>query len=125
MDFTKLAVTFPIKVGENMSKSIFDLVGTTIQKVEKIQDYFQLSMDSEIMNIFNPVSCYSSNETTKIQVCHAIKKRVINIEYEARVYLKIILEDEVLVEISLLPDDYTGPEAISLYFGSGEVIVFE
>ena len=108
-----------------MSKSIFDLVGTTIQKVEKVEDYFQLIMDTEIMNIFNPVTCYSSNEINKTDLSNAIKKKVVNIEYEARAFLKIKLEDETFIEISLLEEDYTGPEAISLYYGSGEVIVFE
>lgn len=108
-----------------MSKTIYDLVSATIQKAEKVEDYFQLVMDSQVMNIFNPVICYSSDETNKIELSSAIKKKIVNIEYEARAFLKIQLEDETFIEVSLLEEDYTGPEAISLHYDSGEVIVFE
>ena len=108
-----------------MSKSIFNLVGTTIQKIDKVEDYFQLIMDTEIMNIFNPVTCYSSNDINKIELSNAIKKKIVNIEYETRMFIKIKLEDETYIEISLLEEDYTGPEAINLYYGSGEMIVFD
>lgn len=108
-----------------MSKSIFNLVGTTIQKVDRVEDYFQLIMDTEIMNIFNPVTSYTSNDINNIELINAIKKKIVNIEYETRMFLKIKLEDDTYIEISFLEEDYTGPEAINVYFGSGEVIVFE
>jgi hypothetical protein len=54
------------KLVRERNKSIYDLVGATISKVEKAEDYFQLIMDTGIMNIFNPVKCYSLNEISYV-----------------------------------------------------------
>ena len=108
-----------------MSKTVYDLVNATIKKVERVEDYFQLVMDSQVMNIFNPVTCYSSNKTNKVELSSAIKKKIVYIEYEERSFLKIHLEDQTFIKVSLLEEDYTGPEAISVHYDSGEVIVFE
>ncbi len=51
-------------------------------------------------------------------------KKIVNIEYKPKAFLKIELDDKTFIEITLSEEDYTGPEAISLNYNTGEVIVF-
>ena len=39
-------------------------------------------------------------------------------------YQRFEINYKNILEISLVPEDYSGPEAIGVYFDSGEMIIF-
>ncbi len=84
------------------------LVGLIIKKVEVIQDYFQLIFaDSMILNIYNRYQ-YDGGSVLALEG----KKLVSVIETNNKIVLDF--EDSGKLTVSLLDEDYNGPEAIEL-----------
>lgn len=107
-----------------MKKTIFNLIGDKIQSVRINSDYIQLITESAIININNPITIYALDGGSEKGFKDIIRKEITNIEYNSKFFILLELE-KIGFKISLLDEDYTGPEAGSLNYFSGEIIIFE
>lgn len=112
-----------------MKKIIQDLVGSKTKSFKGVFDYWQLVTDIGIINIYNPFNCFfSKGYDTKLKEVNRkdlLNTVIVNIDFQTKEYFNFILENNIKLEVSLLDDDYTGPEAISIHYNTGELIVIE
>jgi hypothetical protein len=111
-----------------MGKMINDMIGAKIQRLIDSGDYWQVITDNSTINVFNPAkyyisqgNCFEMNEVHDELLLNAV---ITDIEFETEKYLRIIINDKARLEISLNSDDYNGPEAISIYYNTGDIVVF-
>ena len=104
-----------------------DIIGAKILSLDEIYDYWQIVTDKGTINIYNPSKYFISKENYLgiNEVDDIVNAIVKNILYESMNYFKIELNNGRIFETSLLKGDYTGPEAISIHYKTGEIIVFE
>lgn len=109
-----------------MAKTINDIVGSTIQDFVVIHDYTQIIMNKVIINIYSPLKYYTKNEgqmtLMNVQGKDLINTTVTTVDFKAEEYFRIELDHKKTLEISLLAEDYNGPEAISIHYKTGEII---
>lgn len=107
-----------------MTKNIFDIIGDTIRKIKCVEDYHQIFINRGIINIYNPFKLYKNNVIVDENLIYKVSNvKIADVQYVEEQFLKIILENEYGIKISLLNEDYCTPEAINIYFASGEIIV--
>jgi hypothetical protein len=113
-----------------MGKTIQDMVGAKIQTFKKVFDYWQIVSDKGIINIYNPSKYFALPQENYFEM-KEVKERdlvnaiITNVIFETGKYLKLELNYEKVIETSLIEGDYMGPEAISISYNTGEIIVFE
>ena len=112
-----------------MRKTKIDIVGAMIQSIDQVYDYKQIVTDKGTISIYNPLKCYSTTGN-EIELSEILERELENtvvtkIEFETEKYLRLELDYEIILEISLVRDDYYGPEAIIIDYKTGEIIVFE
>ena len=111
-----------------MQKTIQDIVGAKIQSFRDVYDYWQIITDKGTINIYNPFKYHTLQghhfeiKEVKEDLVNAI---VTNVAFMTRKYLQLELNHEKILETSLAEEAYTGPEAISIQYNTGEIIVFE
>ena len=111
-----------------MSKKVNDLVGAAITSFIEIHDYKQMVTDGGIINFYNPMSCCSLQGDTIdfMKIPESLSNPVITkIVVKKNEYLRLEINSEVIIDVSLKDDDYTCPEAASIYFETGEIMVIQ
>ena len=105
------------------------LIGSKIQRFVQVYDYWQLITDKGSINIYNPFKFYYCNgnriDQTREKMENLLDEVIINVFFETKVYIRFVLNNKVEIYVSLLDDDYTGPEAVSIRFNTGELFVIE
>jgi hypothetical protein len=87
-----------------------------IVKVIFIHDYIQLIFENKgVLNLYNKITM---PEDINLIENNIIKDYVLNNNY-----LKLILKNEICIEMSMKHEDYNGPEAFK--FQNGEIIIVE
>ncbi|MBL0019942.1 MAG: hypothetical protein IPP17_26825 [Bacteroidetes bacterium] len=107
---------------ENVSKFWDELVGRQLSSVEFVQDYLQLRFDGPSINVTNPLTV-KENETEitswnagfRDLLCSQITKIVQYVTFEPEKALTIRFIDNSQIAVSVRPEDYSSPEAISAY----------
>lgn len=112
-----------------MGKTINDIIGAKINSIVEVYDYWQVITNKGTINIYNP-SKYITPQGNEFKLKEVEKQDLVssivtNVEFDAEKYLKIEMDHMKTIEISLLVEDYCGPEAISVHFSTGEILVFE
>ena len=104
------------------------LKGERLSSVTFVQYYIQLHFDGPVMNVFTPLTVCAGGRKERSWslefrniLCAQIAKKVKSVEYEDKMYLKLGFTDESFISISLVPDDYVGPEAV-YFIGYDETI---
>ncbi|MHB9010441.1 MAG: hypothetical protein ACYC3E_00410 [Carboxydocellales bacterium] len=112
-----------------MSSTIKDLVNAKISSVEKVYDYWQVCTDKGMINIYNPVKFVrAKNESIDLEescIQELVNHSIVNLTFKTLEHIRFELDNEKVLTVSLAEDDYTGPEAVSVHFISGEVMVLE
>ena len=110
-----------------MSSPLDCLVGSIICEIAYVHDYVQIRTDKGTMTFFNPLFLLVGKNKSKINVTSSIP-RIIGktIEYidncEGQ-YISFALSDKTKIMVSLLDENYCGPEAIVVNLDDGTVIV--
>jgi len=102
------------------TSNIFDeLINSQLSSVEFAQDYLQLRFDGPTINVNNPITVKanqkvltSRKEGFRDLLCSQIGKIVNHVFIESDKEFIIDFSDKSQIAISLLPKDYTCPEAI-------------
>lgn len=106
-----------------MENGLDCLVGTTINGLAFIHDYFQIFTDRGGMNINNPLSIFDKrdNKTKDITSMDIASiqaliqgENIVSVDFSEGKYVKFILNNDVQINVSLLDEDYTCPEAIDI-----------
>lgn len=112
-----------------MGKIVEDIIGAKVQRFEGIYDYWHIITDKGIINIYNPSKYYTTQEKyleiKDVKEEDLINAIVTNITFKTTRYLKFELNNKNILKTSLKEEDYTGPEAVSVHYNTGDVIVFE
>ncbi len=106
-------------------EEILQLEKKYLNKIEKVEDYYQIYIETAIINVYNPMKIYDFNESVILKKeWHKItERRISKIYYEESSFMEIELDNKNIIFISLLDDDYSSPEAIVFNFNSGKIIV--
>jgi hypothetical protein len=96
------------------------LRGRELSSVEFVRDYLQLRFDGgPTINVMSPVvvtrtagRSRSWDDQFRNALCGQIGKSVGNAEVVEQLHLLIAFDDGSEITISLVPDDYGGPEAV-------------
>ncbi len=108
-----------------MPKNIFDIIGATISQIKLIEDYYQIYMSKGIFNIYNPFEIYKNNSIVDKNIIYQLSNsKIIDLIYVDEQFIKIILANEYEIKISIVSEDYRAPEAITIFFNTGEIIAF-
>jgi len=110
-----------------MDNAFDEMEGSRIQSIVRQDDYWQINTNEFTLNIFNPFMCVcyntqlvSVNEENKDFYVNQI---VTNVIFEDGKSLLLELGSKLKLYVSLTEDDYTTPEALSLHYETGEIIV--
>lgn len=101
-----------------MEKILVSRLPLTVCNIVKQHDYYQLVADGVIINVFNPIHLIAPIQSL---IDHQITDILIS-ENEKLIFL---FENGISMKVSLLCDDYTGPEACSIIFADGNCVVIE
>ena len=103
------------------------LYNTIVTDVIFIHDYIQIGIDNGGMSVYNPVFYKFNDVCSEIDknfdISKLIGKSIIDSLFYENEYLSFVLDDMSEIKISLLPDDYTGPEALDINLKNGMIIV--
>ena len=94
------------------------LRGRGLSSVEFVRDYLQLRFDGPTINVMSPVvtgaagRSRSWDDQFRNALCGQIGKSVGNVEVVEQLHLLVAFDDGSEITISLVPDDYDGPEAV-------------
>lgn len=98
-----------------------ELIGEQLSSVEFVQDYFQLRFGGPTITVLNPTTVSSGqhlarswDENFRNLLCGQIAKQISRASFADHVALTIEFEDGAHIAVSLLDNDYTGPEALNL-----------
>jgi hypothetical protein len=106
-----------------MHGSILNICNTKIKEVKKTFDYWQLYTDEFTLNIYNPVKLFTTQEySTNLE--DIINHLIVNIDVKDGEFFILELDNNKRIYVSLKYDDFVGPEAIEIWFKTGEIIVF-
>ncbi len=110
---------------DKVMEEILQLEKKYLNKIEKVEDYYQIYIETAVINVYNPMEIYDLNENVILKKeWHKInKRRILKIYYNESSFMKIELDNQNIIFISLLDDDYSSPEAIEVNFNSGKIIV--
>jgi len=96
-----------------------ELIGNQLSSVEFVQDYLQIRFDGPTINVNNPITVTTEqrqitswNEGFRDLICSQITKIVHAIDITPDKEFRILFTDKSEIAISLLPENYTSPEAI-------------
>lgn len=110
-----------------MIDAINELRNTSILKVQKVHDYWQIHTDKGRINIYNPATYHTTlGKSFDLEHIHSddiINRIIINVFIENERYLCFKLDNESAIIISLADNDYSGPEAFCIYLNTGVIIV--
>lgn len=111
-----------------MLKTIQDLKDARIESFNQTYDYWQIFLDTSIINIYNPFKILD-NDGNSLQIDEKIQTKlvglkIINIIDEPNKCIEFILNKNKKLVISIAKEDYSMPEALEINFKSGEFIVF-
>jgi len=106
------------------------VVGRRLSAVTFVLDYIQLQFDPPpILNALTPVrvvcggrSARFGDELFRNLICEQIPKTIKSVSLVDEQSLRLILDDDSEIAISLRREDYRGPEAVVLY-GTNHVCV--
>ena len=101
-----------------MQDSVGFFIGKVIECFQSIQDYYQiLFTDGSILSIYNPVAItnFDQESLNKYQVVS------VNTDKES---IELLLNRNGSIKVSLLNDDYRGPEAMEYSNPDGPPIVW-
>jgi len=111
-----------------MEKTIQDIVGAEIKSVEEVFDYWQIVTDKGTINMYNPYKFFipegNNSEMMEAKAANLKNAIVTKVIFEKDQHLKLELNHQKVLVISLAEQDYTGPEAISIHYSTGEIIIF-
>jgi hypothetical protein len=106
------ATDYPYKLFEQLR-------GRELNSVEFVRDYLQLRFDGPTINVMTPVVVTRStgrsrswDEQFRNALCEQIGKAVRSVEVVEQLRLVIAFDDRSEISISLVPEDYSGPEAV-------------
>jgi hypothetical protein len=116
---------------EATSNLFAELHGEQLNSVTFVHDYLQLFFDGPGINVTNPLTVQSGEQTItswapgfRDLLCAQITKRVKKAECVEGDSLCIIFEDDSRISVSLKPEDYSSPEAIYAHgFSNNQWIV--
>lgn len=105
------------------------LIGTKIKNFIKVYDYNQIITEKGIINIYNPLEYYIINRNqfvlSNIHELNLINTTITNIKFKTKKHLIFEINYKIILKVSLASEDYISPEAISIHFNTGEVLIFE
>jgi hypothetical protein len=109
----------PVKY--TLAGALQQLVGVELSSVEFVRDYVQLWFDGPCMTAYTwPTVAGGSENLSPRQpgyrdaLCMQIGRKVEKTEVDKR-RVSVVFEGGVVVSISLLDDDYLGPEALQFW----------
>ncbi|WP_018130076.1 hypothetical protein [Effusibacillus pohliae] len=107
------------------------LVGSEMSSVEFVRDYIQLRFDGPTLTTFtlpvvtlNATSYDIKTPGYRDALCSLIGREVQNTEILEHVAIRLIFDQNALLEISLREEDYEGPEAAMFDPENGELWVW-
>ncbi len=109
-----------------MKDALDGMVHSTIEGLESIHDYVQLLMDRCILSIYTPATYRSVlGEGGRLDANWSMARghAIAAVSYCEGAYVELCLDDGAAIRISLCENDYSGPEALSLHFGDGSIVV--
>jgi hypothetical protein len=106
-----------------MGSSLDRIINSRINIMQKKSDYWWVSLDVGEMGIYNPVILYDTEGEKSIEFDKIVGERITKVVFEEGKYISIVLESDNKLIVSIEPDSYTGPEALSIMFNSGSFIV--
>ncbi|MBL0386939.1 hypothetical protein JJB07_09760 [Tumebacillus sp. ITR2] len=87
-------------------------------------DFWNLETDSYSIGFFNPL--YFGSEKIRIEhVPFLLGKKITKATYKEKEHLKLLLENQSFLLLSVRPEDFHGPEAAECNFKSGEIVIFD
>lgn len=90
----------------------------TVYSVAELYDYSQVVTDNAIINIFNPI-CSS------VPIQSLVHHQIVNIFIVENIKMVFLFENGAFMYVSLICDDYTGPEACTITFSDGKCVVID
>ena len=112
-----------------MNKSLKDMVGGDITNIISVEGYWQLKTNKFLVTIYNPLKYLTiKNELLDINMTDTemfINSVITKVVYKERSQLILELENNRKLYILLRDNDYVGPEALSILYNSGEIIVVQ
>ncbi len=104
-----------------VSEDFRDLIGEDLSGVTFVRDYLQLEFNPPPrLSAFTPVTVRAGFDTAKLGdpgfanlLIAQINKYVKAVELQPLNALTITFDDDSIIAISLIPDDYVGPEALT------------
>ncbi|MBT3319134.1 MAG: hypothetical protein HN389_05100 [Clostridia bacterium] len=109
-----------------MRNTLRNLIGAEIKKIVKTHDYWQIELDIGGVNCYNPLyHCVKNNSHLfEADFCSEyIGKKIVKIVYKDKKHLTMKFGRKRKLVISLLDQDWAGPEAFSVHMISGATIV--
>lgn len=114
----KTKVEFPMWLNFIMS-TLQEIVGSSVQKAERVFDYYQMVFEhGETINIMNDVTL---SGVSKFEEFHE-KILVSVLERDSDITFNFV--NSISFKISLLPEAYHGPEAITLHRDGKPILVW-
>ena len=92
------------------------LVGMRLRSIEHVHDYVQLWFSAATLSAYSKTDI-SPSESALHKQC------VVSVSFEPGIALVLAFSNDARVVVSALPDDYVGPEAFSVHFDSGVIVV--
>lgn len=102
------------------------LLDAIILDVEFICDYCQLFTSMGMVNIYNPILCELEGKVVNIKDVfndYIFQHQIVTEKYVSREYYEIYLDDKCKIVVSLLEKDYISPEAVSIHFNDGKIMI--
>lgn len=103
------------------------LNSSVITDIIYVHDYIQIITSKGAFNAYNPV--YYNNHDIIIELnpefplTNIVGKAIIQNHFYKDEKVVFILDDKNQIEVSLLPADYVGPEAMDIQLNDGRIIV--
>ncbi|WP_010250407.1 hypothetical protein [Acetivibrio cellulolyticus] len=112
-----------------MEKTFENGLVSQIISFELIDDYWQLKTDEYVANIYNPLKI-TDMSGKNLELNHCVMAEIKNcmitsVNYQAGTSIDYVLDVGKKLIVSLKDNDYTGPEALTIYFKTGEIITVE
>lgn len=104
------------------------LVNSTVVKIIKIHDYWQMVLDIGVINCYNPIKHCSKKTSYPYDSKYSnlyVGKKIKKVVCKDSEYLSLIFENQNRIVISLVEEDWEGPEAVSVNLNSGKIIVYQ
>ena len=109
-----------------MDNVLKGLINAQIIGIQQIHDYWQVMTDKGGINIYNPVNYYTvNNDCYNLELLSdgIINQIIIDVAFWELKYLSFELDNKNSIKVSLVDNDYSGPEAFEIWLDTGEIIV--